>query len=183
MLRRVVGSYPRQPSRGDRPPAGLDWDRWLGPAPERPYNFDVQQFRRPAAEALDHWVHGGGVLFASSGAASRHQFDRPMDLLERTFGARCLDLQTKEIAGRPKYELRALKPLDHLRAVHEKVASLDQLCHQERLEILPGAEVILTGSQGRPAGTLNRAERGTAIRLAALPAVSYAHEAIRPPYE
>ena len=58
--------------------------------------LDGAQLRRPATEAIDHWVRGGGVLFASAGAASRDQFDRPMDLLDRTFGARCLDLQSKE---------------------------------------------------------------------------------------
>jgi hypothetical protein len=51
------------------------------------------------------------------------------------------------------------------------------------LEVLPGAQVILVDGSDRPAGTLNQAGRGMAIRVAALPAVGYAHEAIQPPYD
>jgi len=34
---------------------------------------------------------------------------------------------------------------------------IDQLCCQEHLEVLPGAQVVLVDSAGRPAGTLNQA--------------------------
>ena len=43
MLGGVVGSYPRQKVPDSDPPEGLDWDQWLGPAPERPYNRDVHR--------------------------------------------------------------------------------------------------------------------------------------------
>ncbi len=34
----MLGGRRWGPSRDGKPPAGFDWDRWLGPAPERPYN-------------------------------------------------------------------------------------------------------------------------------------------------
>jgi predicted dehydrogenase len=54
MLNGVVGSYPRHPSPAGRPPTGLDWDRWLGPAPERPYDPDVHH------GWYGYWDYSGG---------------------------------------------------------------------------------------------------------------------------
>jgi len=64
----------RQWSGGDRPkdtppiPAGLHWDLWLGPAPERPYNPAYHPFnwRR-------WWDFGGGTL----GDMGCHHMDLP----------------------------------------------------------------------------------------------------------
>ena len=41
MLGSVVGGYPRHRSPDQAPPPGLDWDRWLGPAPARPFNPEI----------------------------------------------------------------------------------------------------------------------------------------------
>jgi len=43
MLGGVVGGYPLQSVPDSAPPEGLDWDKWLGPAPERPYNRNVHR--------------------------------------------------------------------------------------------------------------------------------------------
>ncbi|MFH1919398.1 MAG: hypothetical protein ABIP48_05855, partial [Planctomycetota bacterium] len=148
--------------------------------------LDGPQLRGRTAEAIRAWVEGGGVLFGSAGAASRDQFDRPTDVLDETFGVRSRDFAANAAAGRPKYELRGLKALEQLKPTASPstpATEIDQLCYQEHLEVLPGAQVILFDSAGRPAGTLNKAGRGMAIRVAALPGISYAHEAIQPPYD
>ena len=78
-----------------------------------------------------------------------------------------------------------MKPLDTLNPVagsDAPAATLPQLCFQERLTELAGARTILSNRAGEPAGIVHRLGRGTAIRLAALPGVSYVHEAIQPPY-
>ena len=43
MLGTVVGGYPLRPAPDSEPPAGLNWDRWLGPAPMRRYNPTVHR--------------------------------------------------------------------------------------------------------------------------------------------
>jgi predicted dehydrogenase len=43
MLSGVVGGYPLAAVQDSEPPPGLDWDRWLGPAPARPYNRQVHR--------------------------------------------------------------------------------------------------------------------------------------------
>jgi predicted dehydrogenase len=43
MLSGVVGGAPWGTQPDSAPPAGLDWDRWLGPAAERPYNPGVHR--------------------------------------------------------------------------------------------------------------------------------------------
>jgi hypothetical protein len=147
---------------------------------------DGPQVRRQTARAMADWVKQGGVLCASAGAGSRDEFDRPMDILEPCFGARSRSLEVKASPGRPKYELRSLKALDRVvpsGTFAKEVAPLDQLCLAESLEPLAGAEVILKNREGRPGGTIHKTGRGTAIRLAALPGVSYVHEAVQPPYD
>ena len=52
------------PSPDGDPPDGLDWDRWLGPAPERPYN-------RGRMGWYSWWDYSGGAL-AGDGS---HQLD------------------------------------------------------------------------------------------------------------
>ncbi len=148
--------------------------------------LDGPQFRRKSAEAIRGWVEKGGVLCASAGAASRDEFDRPVDVLEQVFGSRSRNFQAKASAGRPKYELRGLKPVGCLQPVivpGVPAVPLDQLYYQEHLEPAASAKVFLVDDQKRPAGTIHKAGSGTAIRLAALPGISYAHEASQPPYD
>jgi predicted dehydrogenase len=50
----VYGGYPRKPEPDSDPPPGLDWDQWLGPAPEQPYN---QRLHR---QWYGYWRFSGG---------------------------------------------------------------------------------------------------------------------------
>ncbi|MBM4094042.1 MAG: Gfo/Idh/MocA family oxidoreductase [Planctomycetes bacterium] len=43
MLPETYGGYPLRSVPNSAPPAGFDWDQWLGPAPERPYNPQVHR--------------------------------------------------------------------------------------------------------------------------------------------
>jgi predicted dehydrogenase len=61
----LLDGGPWQPQPDTAPPAGLDWDRWLGPAPEVPYN------RGRHLGWNDWWDYAGGPF---SGDAS-HQLD------------------------------------------------------------------------------------------------------------
>ena len=54
MLPFVYGTYPLKPTPDSEPPTGLDWNRWLGPAPDRPYNAEVHR------NWYGHWEYSGG---------------------------------------------------------------------------------------------------------------------------
>jgi predicted dehydrogenase len=54
MLSGVVGGYPRQAVPDSPVPPGLDWDLWLGPARERPYNQEVHR------NWYGYWDFSGG---------------------------------------------------------------------------------------------------------------------------
>ncbi len=43
MLPGTYGGYPLRKIPDTAPPAGFDWDQWLGPAPARPYNTQVHR--------------------------------------------------------------------------------------------------------------------------------------------
>ena len=50
----VYGGYPMRKVPDSDPPEGLDWDAWLGPAPERPYNAQVHR------QWYGYWDYSGG---------------------------------------------------------------------------------------------------------------------------
>ena len=50
----VYGGYPMRKVPDSAPPEGLDWDAWLGPAPQRPYNAQVHR------GWYGYWDYSGG---------------------------------------------------------------------------------------------------------------------------
>lgn len=50
----VYGGYPRKPVPDSDTPEGLDWDRWLGPVPEQPYNQHLHR------QWYGYWRFSGG---------------------------------------------------------------------------------------------------------------------------
>ena len=144
--------------------------------------IDGPWIRRDAAAAIADWVKQGGILMGSVGAGSRDQFDQPMDTLVNVFAARSTDLQIEQSPSRPKYEMRSGKVLDKLVPVDGAgmpATALNQLFIREQLVPEPSARTILTDSAGNPAGVVNTFGGGLAIRIAALPALSYIHEALQ----
>ncbi len=70
-----------RPERGETPPANLDWNLWLGPAPERPYapgRYHPAQWRR-------WWDFGQGTL----GDMGCHYMDLPFWALELRHPTTC----------------------------------------------------------------------------------------------
>lgn len=70
-----------RPEGGQEPPATLDWDLWLGPAPERPYfagRYHPAQWRR-------WWDFGTGTL----GDMACHYMDLPFWALDLKYPTHC----------------------------------------------------------------------------------------------
>lgn len=148
--------------------------------------MDGPWLRRSTAQAIANWVRQRGILFATAGAASRDEFDASLETLDDIFGARSEALEIKGDPSRPKYETRGAKSLAKLSRVpgsRVPATALDQLFLSERLSPRAGAETILSTPKGEPAGVVNAAGKGLSVRLAALPALAYVHEALQPPYE
>lgn len=139
------------------------------------------QLRRDAAQAISEWVREGGVLFGSAGAGSRDEHDQPLATLNEVFGAESRELKFGHDIGRPKYELRGLPVLDVLSPVEADFpkVELNQLCYREHLAPAPGATVILQRKGGEAAGVLNSFGKGRAVRVAAVPGITYVNDAVR----
>jgi predicted dehydrogenase len=70
MLPETYGGYPQPKAAASAPPPGFDWDRWLGPAPERPYNTLVHR----------NW-HGWWDFSGGNSSDGIHQLDLARMLL------------------------------------------------------------------------------------------------------
>lgn len=69
------------PEKGEEPPENLNWDLWLGPAPERPFakgRYHPAQWRR-------WWTFGGGTL----GDMACHYMDLPFWALKLRHPTHC----------------------------------------------------------------------------------------------
>jgi predicted dehydrogenase len=71
MLPEVYGGYPQPKVPNGDPPTGLDWDQWLGPAPDRPYNAQVHR----------NW-HGWWDFSGGNSSDGIHQLDLARMLLQ-----------------------------------------------------------------------------------------------------
>jgi predicted dehydrogenase len=70
MLPETYGGYPLRRVPDTAPPEGFDWDQWLGPAPERPYNVQVHR----------NW-HGYWDFSGGNSSDGIHQLDLARMLL------------------------------------------------------------------------------------------------------
>jgi hypothetical protein len=139
------------------------------------------QIRRDAAQKIADWTAGGGVLFGSSGAGTRDEFNRPLSTLETVFGAKSSELKLENDASRPKHQFRELPILDELSSVPNSGApqvSFNLLSYRETLTPAANAKVILQNKTGAAAGVLHSFGKGQAIRLAASPGLTYVNDAI-----
>jgi hypothetical protein len=137
--------------------------------------------RQDVSQKIADWVKKGGVLFGSAGAATRNEFNEPQSILEEVFGAKSIDINLEQNAGRPQYELRTLKVLDTLNTTDPQTSAFqfDQLCIRETLQPLANVKLLLTNETGKVMGTLNKIGRGVALRVAALPGLAYLNHAVR----
>jgi hypothetical protein len=141
-----------------------------------------QQIRRDAAAKIVGWAQSGGVLCGTAGAGTRDEYNRPLNTFNTVFGAQSQNLKLENDAGRPKYELRALPILDELTTAEGSGAppvTFNQLSYRETLLPAADAKVILKNKKGEATGVLHSFGKGTAIRLAAAPGITYLNDAVR----
>jgi hypothetical protein len=132
---------------------------------------------RAAAAKVRAWVERGGTLWLTAGAASRDEFNRPLDTIASLLPVDRGELVTLEpYQGSGQY-LSSLAPRDTVTwgAERLEVLSVKQPLKPRGAEL---AEVLATFQDGQPAAVSSRAGQGRVIVCGFLPALSYIKPAL-----
>jgi hypothetical protein len=130
---------------------------------------------RAAADRLKAWVADGGTLWLTAGAASRDEFNRPLETLTADLPAERGELATLEpyrSAG------RSLSHLATKDKVQWQAAELDVLSVKQTQTPRAPATTLAKFADGSPAVVTGAAGRGRIISLGFLPALSYIKPAL-----
>jgi hypothetical protein len=126
---------------------------------------------RAAALKLRDWVRSGGTLFLTAGAASRDEYNRPLDVLDDVLPAvrdKITTLQTFRASGR---YLNTLRPAD---TVTWEGGKAEVLGVKQPLRPKAESEIVATFGDGTPAIV----RRGNVTVCGFLPALSYIKTAL-----
>jgi hypothetical protein len=130
---------------------------------------------RAAAAQLKRWVQSGGTLWLTAGAASRDEFNRPLDLLDDLLPAQrgeAAELQKFHSSGR---YLVALSAKDE---VTWDGGTAQVLAVKQSLAARDGAAVLATFKDKSPALVRGAAGKGTIYCAGFLPALAYIKSAL-----
>lgn len=130
---------------------------------------------RAAAEKLREWVNRGGTLWLTAGAASRDEFNRPMDVLDDILPARrgvSAELQSHSSSGR---YLALLSARDEARW---NGGAADVLSVKQPLTPRDGANVLATFKDKSTAVARGSAGKGVVYCAGFLPSLSYIKHAL-----
>lgn len=130
---------------------------------------------RAAAAKLKKWVENGGTLWLTAGAASRDEFNRPLDTLTSVLPSVRGELKTHEPFQSAGRFLQNLATRDTVTWSKER---LDVLSVQQPQTPRSKASTLATFSNGQPAVVAARAGKGRTISVGFLPALSYIKSAL-----
>lgn len=130
---------------------------------------------RAAAEKLRTWVEQGGTLWLTAGAASRDEFNRPLDTLTRLLPADRREAETLQPYHSAGRFLSHLAPRDTVSWGDER---LEVLSVRQTLAAREGAEVLARFGDGQPAVVRGRAGQGRVFVTGFLPALAYIKPAL-----
>jgi len=130
---------------------------------------------RAVAEKLKRWVQKGGTLWLTAGAATRDEFNRPLQTLDEILPAKrgdLRDLQRHTASGR---YLSLLAAKDEVRW---KNGAAEVLAVKQAIESRTGAETLATFKDQSPAIIRGSAGKGTIYCAGFLPALAYIKQAL-----
>lgn len=128
-----------------------------------------------AGEKIREWVRGGGLLYASAGAASRDEFDEPSPGLSDVLGiAPGAEVTTQKARYDQRGALNGLPWLDQVALAAG--GGFGALGLKTRI-VAQGSTVVGTFADGAPAVVEHAFGKGRAVYVATCPAVSYAKDA------
>ncbi len=136
-----------------------------------------ENMERATAKAVADWVKGGGVLYASAGAARKDEYDEPLPALSAPLG-RGAQTSYMRCRGpvRSKLELLFLKPLDTVTL--EGGGSFEAVGTVEKFG--GGEDVAVLGrfADGSPAFVSRKHGAGRAYYIGAMPGEAWAKKAL-----
>ncbi len=128
-----------------------------------------------AARKLAAWVNDGGTLFLSAGAASRDEFNRPLDILDSLLPAKRGPLETLQPFLNSGAYVFILQPKDTVTANGTK---LEVLSVRQEQQSRQDAEVLARFANGSAAIVRAKAGRGTIYSAGFLPSLDYIKQAV-----
>ncbi|MCA9269824.1 MAG: Gfo/Idh/MocA family oxidoreductase [Planctomycetales bacterium] len=133
-----------RPADGQKPPANLSWDIWLGPAPERDFaagRYHPAQWRR-------WWDFGGGTL----GDMACHYMDLPFWALKLRHPTHCraegpdVHPETCPLGLKVEYQYPEREGLKPVKLTWYDGNMIPQVVAGERV---PGSGVMFVGTEGK----------------------------------
>jgi hypothetical protein len=140
--------------------------------------FAGEWINRRAVGALDEWVRGGGVLYASTGLGIRNQFNESEKGLLEILGLRAATLEKNLYHVRPLLELPLAEPIDTIEMDGRKIAAV---AFKQRLTPA-STDVSVLGhwSDGSPAVTVRRYGKGKAFAVGTAAGATYLKTGLKP---
>jgi hypothetical protein len=136
-----------------------------------------QNLERKAAQAVRDWVRGGGVVFATAGAARKDEFDARLTDLDEVFGrGRAVSYERYKGPLRARIELPFVKALDEVRWADGKV--MPAYCSREEFAADRTAQVLAAYRAGKPALIAHEFGQGRAYYTGVLPGQSWLKPAL-----
>jgi len=130
-----------------------------------------------AAPKIVEWVHNGGILYASGGAARKNQYDEPFTALDDVLGrAEPREYTRYHGALRSKIELLFLNPLG--KVAYADGSGFDALATLERFNKAGNAQTIATLADGSPAMVSMNIGSGAGYYVATFPGEAWAKKAL-----
>lgn len=130
---------------------------------------------RAVAAKLQTWIENGGTLWLTAGAASRDEFNRPLDTLASLLPSDRGELKTLEPYQAAGRFLNHLAAKDNVTWNNER---LEVLSVQQRQTPHVGSSTLATFADGQPAVVTAPAGQGRIISIGFLPALSYIKPAL-----
>ena len=134
---------------------------------------------RKTADAVADWVQDGGRLWASAAAATRDEYNQPLDALDAVLGIGNRTINRIDTDYSPKGGLRALQPLAQVKM--DATAGFGTAAwpvYGSRATFQPaGSQVVGQFEDGTPAVVQHRYGKGSTLYFAGMPGLAYSRGA------
>lgn len=135
-----------------------------------------ENMEKATVKPIAEWVKGGGIVYASGGAARKDEYDEPLTGLDAVLGRGAASAYERFKGPlRSKMELLFCKPIDSVKVGD---ASFDAIVTRELFKAGNGASVLATYKDGSPAYVSAKTGSGAGYYIGAMPGEIWAQKAL-----